>query len=281
MRTKKTLISAAIIFMTAYILILTGCEKSSIVNRIEDPEYHLKPELGLPSVEAKTNVNNVKLAYLTFDDGPNSDFTVKVLDILAHKKAKATFMVVGNNVILNPDVLERIILDGHGVGNHTFSHDYDKIYSSPQSLLTDLEENNKVLNSFIGQPVKVFRAPGGPDRLNKNFIKVLDSHGYISVGWNVTSADTDPHGVSKEQVYQNIVSNLENIERMNLTPIILMHDGTQLTTTKAIPGSPLAKYVQNREATIGALPSVIDYIRLKGYTFAVLDEYTPPAWPVK
>lgn len=281
MRTEKTLIPVVMLFMITFILILTGCEKSSMSNGTKDPEYHLKSELGLPAVEAKTNVIGEKLVFLTFDDGPNSDFTARVLDILAQKKVKATFMVVGRNVILNTGVLERILLDGHGVGNHTFSHDYDKIYKSPQSLLADLDENNTVLKSFIGQPVMIFRAPGGPGKLNKDFIKELDRHGYMSVGWNITSADTDPHGVSKDQVYNNIVSNLENVERMNLTPIILMHDGTQLATTKAEPGSALAKYVQNREATIAALPAVIDYLRLKGYAFAVLDEYTPPAWPVK
>jgi len=237
-----------------------------------------KPELGVPAAEAKTADNKEKVVYLTFDDGPNSHFTGRVLDVLARKNAKATFMVVGKNVILNPDVIRRIISEGHGISNHSFSHDYNKIYVSPEAFIADLEENNVVLAPYTGKPVMVFRAPGGPQKLSPALRNKLHRGGYTSVGWNIASADSDPNGITRKQLYDNIVNGLEIVESMNRTPIVLMHDGTQLTTTEARPGSATAAYIQSREAVVAALPSVIDHFKAKGYSFGVVDQHTPPAW---
>ncbi|MCL6478967.1 MAG: polysaccharide deacetylase [Peptococcaceae bacterium] len=248
----------------------------------ENPQVQPLPmpraELGAAPAEAKTHPKGEKTAYLTFDDGPNSDYTEKILDILREKNVQATFMVVGKNVKLNPGVLQRILADGHGVGNHTFSHDYKVLYSSPEKFLAELDETNRVLIPYTGKPVMIFRAPGGPQNLKPDFISSLKKRGYISVGWNITSADSDPKGVTETQVYNNVVAGLERVERLKLTPNILMHDGTQLPGTKVRPGTPLAIYIQNREATISALPAIIDHFKSKGYTFKVIDENTPPAW---
>ncbi|MFZ5641986.1 MAG: polysaccharide deacetylase family protein [Bacillota bacterium] len=238
----------------------------------------LLPELGAQPAQANTTGNREKLVYLTFDDGPNSHFTGKVLDILAEKNVKATFFVVGANVRLNPDVMKRIVAEGHGVANHTYSHDYKTIYKSPEAFLADLEKNNEILLQYTGMPVRIFRAPGGPHRLSSSTKEKLLGTGYISVSWNVTSADSDANGVTAEQELNNIVKDLERVERMKKSPILLMHDGTQLTTTEAKPGTSLAKYVQNREATVKALPEVIELFKSKGYRFALVDENTPPAW---
>ncbi|MHB8158742.1 MAG: polysaccharide deacetylase family protein [Desulfocucumaceae bacterium] len=237
-----------------------------------------KPSIGVPSAEANSPENKEKVVYLTFDDGPNSHFTGRVLDILSEKKVKATFMVVGKNVELNPGVINRIIAEGHGVANHTYSHDYGIIYKSPEAFIADLEKNNSILKEYTRNPVYVFRAPGGPQKLGPNFKEKLKENGYYSVGWNITSVDSDPNGVTVDQEYNNIVSDLERVERMKKTPIILMHDGTQLSTTSAKPGTALAKYIQNRESTIGVLPRVIELLLSKGYKFALVDEHTPPAW---
>jgi len=250
--------------------------------KTEQPEVKTlpvpKPQLGMPAAEAKTADKKEKVVYLTFDDGPNSHFTGRVLDVLAQKNVKATFMVVGKNVILNPDVIRRIISEGHGISNHSFSHDYNKIYVSPEAFIADLEENNVVLAPYTGKPVMVFRAPGGPQKLSPALRDKLHRGGYTSVGWNIASADSDPNGITRKQLYDNIVSGLERVENMNRTPIVLMHDGTQLTTTEARPGSATAAYIQSREAVVAALPSVIDHFKAKGYSFGVVDQNTPPAW---
>lgn len=242
------------------------------------PAPVLKPQLGAAPAEGKTPENREQVVYLTFDDGPNSFFTGKVLDILAEKGVKATFMVVGKNAEKNPDLVKRILAEGHGLANHTYSHDYNIIYKSPEAFTADLDKNNKALIPFTAEPVMVFRAPGGPQKLGYSFKEKLRARGYISVGWNITSVDSDPHGVSPEQEYNNIVRDLDRVERLKRTPIVLMHDGTQLATSEAKPGTPLAAYINNRESTIKALPAVIDLFKSKGYRFAVVDAHTPPAW---
>ncbi|NLF43119.1 MAG: polysaccharide deacetylase family protein, partial [Bacteroidales bacterium] len=63
-----------------------------------------------------------KVVYLTFDDGPTKEVTPLILDILALHKIKATFFVLGKNVLQNPEIFQRILDEGHAVGNHTFSH---------------------------------------------------------------------------------------------------------------------------------------------------------------
>jgi len=238
----------------------------------------IKPQLGPAPALGKTPENGEKVVYLTFDDGPNSFFTGRVLDILAEKGVKATFMVVGKNVEKNPDLVKRMLAEGHGLANHTYSHDYNIVYKSPGAFTDDLDKNNKVLIPFTAEPVMVFRAPGGPQKLDQSYKERLRAMGYISVGWNITSADSDPHGVSPEQEYDNIVRDLDRVERLKRSPIVLMHDGTQLSSIEARPGTPQAAYIQNRESTIKALPAVIDLFKSRGYSFALVDEHTPPAW---
>lgn len=306
---SKRAMSFALLFVVSAVLITAGCAQQEARENTGNPAAHStgdtlpvqpvsqpavknavaadsrgngaqepKPQLGVPPAEAGTPAKGKKVAYLTFDDGPNSDYTEKILDVLRQKKVKASFMVVGKNAKLNPRILQRTIADGHAVVNHTYSHDYTAIYQSADSFIADLDENNRVLAQYTGRPVMLFRAPGGPDKLIRDFTSKLQSRGYTSVGWNISAVDSDPNGVSSEQVYNNIVSGLERVERLRLSPIILMHDGTQLATTAARPGSPLAIYIQNREATLGALPAIIDHFKAKGYTFAVVDQNTPPAW---
>jgi len=253
-------------------------KSANAVQPEKTPPLLSRLEVGVPEAGAATIDSQDKTAYLTFDDGPNSIYTGRVLNILADRQVKATFMVTGKNADINGDIMRRIVDERHGIGNHTFSHDYNKIYASPEAFLADLEECNKILIQYTGKPVMVFRAPGGPQKLSPACMKYLNSHGYISVGWNVTSADSDPNGATPSQIYNNIVSGVEKVEKLGLSPIILMHDGTQLNTTVAEPETPLAAYIQNRESTIRALPDIIDHLKSKGYKFALVDEHTPPTW---
>jgi len=219
-----------------------------------------------------------KYVYLTFDDGPNSHYTGIILDILRKYGIKASFVVIGNNIEKNPEVFKRIINEGHGVVNHTFSHDYNKIYASPGAFLEDLQRCNQTISAFTGNNVRVFRAPGGPAKLNKNTYDLLSRYGYISLGWNVTAADTDPNGATPEQIYGNVANGVVNIEKMKRAPIILMHDGTEINLRQSAPGAATLTYIQNRESDVAALPKIIEFLQAKGYSFAVVDEKTPSAW---
>ncbi|WP_151191970.1 polysaccharide deacetylase family protein [Desulfotomaculum copahuensis] len=219
-----------------------------------------------------------KRVYLTFDDGPNNFFTPRILGILKQNGARATFMVVGTNVVKNPDVVQLILADGDGLANHTYSHDYKKIYRSPEAFIADLNRCSEAVQAITGQPVKVFRAPGGPENLKPAFWQAVKANGYYSVGWNVVGGDANPHGVTADQVYNNVVSGLDKVEKLHLTPIILLHDGTQLETMNAPPNSATGRYIASREAVISALPKIIELLKSRSYSFAIADQNTPAAW---
>ncbi|MBE3588325.1 MAG: polysaccharide deacetylase [Thermoanaerobacteraceae bacterium] len=239
---------------------------------------------SIPRAEAQeTTAGNVyqptgKVAYLTFDDGPNRFFTPRVLDILAKYKVKATFMVVGKNVEQNKELIQRIIAAGHGLANHSYSHDYKKIYRSPDAFLADLQACSDVLQEFTGEPVKIFRAPGGPENLSKPLREKLRQSGYHSVGWNVVGGDTDSRGATTDQIYWNVINGVSRIEKIHRSPIILLHDGADLSTLEVPANSPTGRYIQTRQHLIEALPKIIETLQSEGYQFAVVDENTPPAW---
>ncbi|MCG9967684.1 polysaccharide deacetylase [Pelotomaculum terephthalicicum JT] len=219
-----------------------------------------------------------KYVYLTFDDGPNSHYTGIILDILKKYDVKASFVVIGSNIEKNPEVLKRIVNEGHGLVNHTFSHDYNKIYASPRAFLEDLQKCAQAITALTEKNVKVFRAPGGPAKLNKNIDELLSKNGYLSLGWNVSAADTDPNGATPEQVYGNVANGVVNMERMKRVPIILMHDGTEINLSQSSPGTATLNYIKNRESDVAALPKIIEFLQARGYSFAIVDEKTPSVW---
>lgn len=218
------------------------------------------------------------LAYLTFDDGPNSHFTGPILDILKEHSAVATFFVLGENAVLHPDLIERMLQEGHAVANHTYTHIYKKIYASPDALIQELDQCSQVLEPLTGHPVKVFRAPGGPQRLTAAMKTRLAAEGYTSISWNMTGRDSDPAGVTPEVMLETVTSDLDRVEQLGRTPILLLHDGTQLHTLEVNEGSAVARYIQNRESVITALPEIIKLFRARGYTFGTVDHNTPSAW---
>lgn len=244
--------------------------------------------ISVPAAEASQDIieetptaEPPRYAYLTFDDGPNTHYTEKVLDILALHQAKATFFVVGENIKRNPQIVKKILAQGHSIANHTYSHNFKKIYVSQWAFTKDLNKGAELISSFTGQPAGIYRAPGGPTQLSRAFRNKLAKQGYQSVSWNITGADSDPAGVTPEQVYKSVEQGLDKVEKLKLTPIILLHDGAQLYTTKAPPGSPVAKYIQNRESVIKALPQIIELLKSRGYTFGLIDKNTPDAWGQK
>lgn len=273
------------------LLLLSGCTcPGSSYNKesAHTPQAEkAAPNAFIPPAEAKgeTGVSNAtsqpkggKIVYLTFDDGPNRFFTPQILDILARYNVKATFMVVGANIPQNKEIVQRMVAEGHALGNHTYSHDYRKIYRSPEAFMQDLHLCGELLREFTGKPVKIFRAPGGPSNLSLELKQRLKQSGYHSIGWNVIGDDTNPCGASAEHIYQTVMEGINRVEKTNAVPIILLHDGADLHTLQAPPNSALARYIETRKNLVLALPKIIESLQARGYTFAVVDERTPQAW---
>lgn len=213
------------------------------------PDQPYSDEAGAP-VGGRT-------AYLTFDDGPEPGMTPRILAVLKEYRAPATFFVVGSAASRHGDLLRRIIGEGHGLGNHTYSHDTNAgspgfVYRSPASYLAELAACERAIAAATGLSPRATRPPGGSHpHLTEDFRSVLRAHGYLTYDWNASAADSALPRPTIEQVITNIMAGARDGKRSQL--IVLMHDGGR-----------------DHETTLAALPAVIEYLRACGYVFSVL-----------
>ncbi len=190
--------------------------------------------------------------YLTFDDGPSSTSTPKILDILKEENVKATFFILNyDNDKVN--ILKREAAEGHSIGIHGYSHDYKQIYKSDDAYMDNLNKLQNKIKDTLGVTSQITRFPGGSSntisrryskgimsRLTKNIQKA----GYKYYDWNVDSDDAGS-AKNKTQVYNNVTKGLSK----NRSNVVLMHD------------------FSGNSKTIGALKNIIEYGKENGYTF--------------
>ena len=120
----------------------------------EEEEKIRKEKLPQLTDEGRQNISSIyssetKRAFLTFDDGPSS-VTPTILDILKQENIKATFFVLGSRVDAMPDMVKRIYDEGHYIANHGYSHQYQSIYQSPQTVLDEYNNCNNSVRNAIG-----------------------------------------------------------------------------------------------------------------------------------
>lgn len=191
-----------------------------------------------------------KVAYLTFDDGPSTNNTPKILDILKKYNIKATFFVIGQCAEQNSELVKREVAEGHVVGNHTYSHNMKRIYSNPSVFVSDLDKGDKTLKSIIGNDynLKLVRFPGGSfgGRLAP-YREAAKKAGYHYVDWNDLTGDAEHNSVP----VNGLLDELKKYTTQDHV-VILMHDAPAKVTT------------------VEALPQVIEYLQSKGYSFETL-----------
>jgi peptidoglycan/xylan/chitin deacetylase (PgdA/CDA1 family) len=154
---------------------------------------------------------------LSFDDGPSTVNTPRILDILRDYETRATFFVVGNEIKGQEALLERMIADGHEVGNHTYSHSHT-VRLTRAELRREIELTNTLIESITQLPVRLVRPPFGKDR--RRFGQLAEELGMIAVMWSIDSGDTS--GLSAVEVARG------TIERAKPGAIVLFHDGGEL-----------------------------------------------------
>lgn len=187
--------------------------------------------------KAVWNVNTTDpILYLTFDDGPIPDLTEWVLDTLKQYNIKATFFCVGDNIDRNKTIFNRIIQEGHIVGNHTYNH-IKGFKTKTKSYLENIEKCEALTNS------KLFRPPYG--QMKKSQYKALIESGYKIIMWDVISYDYEK--IKPETCFKNVCKNVKN------GSIILFHDN--------IKAEEKIKY---------ALPKTIEHFLKLNYKFATL-----------
>jgi peptidoglycan-N-acetylglucosamine deacetylase len=149
-----------------------------------------------------------KSIYLTFDDGPIPEVTPWVLDELKKHNAKATFFCIGENVQKHPEIFQRILSEGHSVGNHTFNHMNGwKTATSEYIENVDKAEGQMGNNSkFKIQDSRLFRPPYG--KITSKQAKILQRKGFKIVMWDIISYDYDAN-TSPEKCLQNVLKNIK------------------------------------------------------------------------
>lgn len=191
----------------------------------------------LPNLENKI--------YLTFDDGPTPEITEWILQELEKHHAKATFFCIGNNIEKHPKLFDKLISEGHAIGNHTFNH--LKGWNTPaETYLENVEWCNLEIQKFenLNSESKLFRPPYG--KIKSSQSKILRQLGYKIIMWDVLSADFD-QTISPEQCLKNV------LEKAESGSIIVFHD-----SVKAFP---------NLEYT---LPKALAFLEKKGFVFDVI-----------
>lgn len=213
------------------------------------------PPPSIPSPD-----DNSKVAYITIDDGPSRNNTPKILDILKDYGIKATFFVLPNDSVT--DIYKRILDEGHVIGNHSYSHDYDYLYSSPDNFKNDVLKARNYIYNKLNYTTTLFRFPGGAMGKDKEMINrrvsILRELGYSWFDWNASAGDAEP-GIRKytkeEDIVNQLISNVINRTYSRKKLIVLLHDS-----------SP-------KIYTVKALPKIIDELIQQGYRFDVLSNY--------
>ncbi|MBO5747135.1 MAG: polysaccharide deacetylase [Clostridia bacterium] len=209
-----------------------------------------------------------KVAYLTFDDGPSTKVTTKVLETLEKYNVKATFFVVGTS---NMNMLDEIYNAGHAIGLHSNTHEWN-IYESTDNYFADLNALSDKVYEKVGVRSQIIRFPGGSSNtvsrkrcegIMTKLVQMVEDEGYAYFDWNVDSNDANTSymekvdgkylPVPKSTIVKSILNNAQGKDKI----CVLMHDiGAKTTTAEA-------------------LPEVIEGLRNMGYRFEVLTKDSP------
>ena len=181
--------------------------------------------------------NKEKIIYLTFDDGPTHEITEWTLNQLRKYKAKATFFCIGKNIEALPTIFQKVINDGHTIGNHTNNH-LNGFKTSTKLYLENIALSEE---KFDTTKPHLFRPPYG--KINWSQSKRIRNNGYKIIMWDVLSADFDTT-ITKQDCLKNVIKHTKS------GSIVVFHD--------SIKASEKLRYV---------LPQVLEYYSNNGYSF--------------
>lgn len=250
---KKKKIFFLFFFIFIILLIIT-----SLIFMNHSPSFAIELEKNsFFNIDVTTTLNDItksdeKKAYLTFDDGPTTKATGKILDVLKEEDVKATFFVVGKHVKENPDLVKREYDEGHYIANHGYNHNNKLLYKDMESFKNEVVSTDLEISKAIGVEnycSHIFRFPNGfmshiYINQKKDALKVLESINYVYVDWNCLNRDS-------ERKYSNsqLINNLKKTAKNKGNLIILMHDTADVNKTYNV------------------LKDSISYLKTQGYEF--------------
>ena len=187
---------------------------------------------------ASAIIQEKKKIALTFDDGPDAEYTPMLLDGLAERGVKATFFVIGKEAEAQPQLMERIVKEGHLVGNHTYNH-VDLQSMTAAAAQKEIKKANEVIAKYTGEEPCFLRPPFGSASS-----KIEKEMEMIQVLWSIDTMDWSCK--DEERICNTVYREIED------NSIILMHD--------------------EYPATVRAALSIIDNLQKRGYEFVTVDE---------
>lgn len=216
--------------------------ESSAARRHNEPSALPKvPPAGARLSYSSVNTDQMVLA-MTFDDGPHPTNTPRLLDILKQRNIKATFFVVGRSAKTYPQIVRRIVEEGHEIGNHTWSH-ASLTSRSDEQIRKELQTTEDALVAAAGYRPHIVRPPYGAVNTRIKQLMFAD-FGYANIMWSVDPQDWRRPGVS-------VVTN-RLVNGAHKGAILLAHD--------------------IHAPTIEAMPSTLDQLLTKGYQFVTVSQ---------
>jgi peptidoglycan/xylan/chitin deacetylase (PgdA/CDA1 family) len=221
---------------------------------IDGEDFKSLPE---PYRMARYGASKNELA-ITFDDGPDPEWTPKILDVLKREHVPGTFFLIGIQAEKFASLTQRIYREGHEIGNHTFTHpDISSIGNRYMQVELNLTE--RLFASLLGIRTMLFRPPysvdAEPDTEDEvRPLELTQDLGYITIGNKIDTKDwNDEPALTPQQIAARVLDHLppcQSNDQPQCGNIILMHDGGG-----------------NRERTVEALPLIIDGARARGFEF--------------
>lgn len=225
-------------------------------------ESDISPE-SETSIEESQRPKKDNILYLTFDDGPHSKNTVKVLDILKKHNIKATFFLVGDCAKQCPKIVKRMYNEGHVIASHSMTHDFYRLYKTVEDFEKDLKKWEETIEAIIGKAPEahIFRFPGGsstPYQYGpaKDIIKALEKQNYYIYDWTAANGDKWRDDMKPEEKFEDYLKRLllgtvHYCDNKKNPCIILMHDSVN--------------------ETVDMLDWALTKLEDEGYTFDTLD----------
>ena len=236
-----------------------GNSYGKTVTRLKDLADNAKTPAPVSGVAGQTDAAaSGNCIALTLDDGPYPPYTSRLLDVLKEKKAHVTFFLVAEQAQKYPELVKRMVTEGHTIGLHAFRH-RDFLKLTEQEARENLALGKKALHDMTGKAPVYWRPPHG--FRDPSIMELACQENLTVVNWSV--APRDWTGIDRQEIHNRVLAKVEN------GSIVLLHDGD----------SPF--YKASRQATVDAVPLLIDSLRKKGYHLVSLEEYVQGKTDVK
>lgn len=192
-------------------------------------------------------ITDKKIVALTFDDGPDAQFTPMILDVLKKHQARATFFVMGKKAEANPAILQRIAAEGHEIGNHSYSHpNFNRINKKTQ--LEEIDRTTFIIERITEQTPRLLRPPGG--YLSYDLVATTKEKKMTIAYWTYQQDSKDwRNGVRAAAIANHVVKNIKPGQ------VIILHDGCP-----------------NGMQTAKATDMIISRLKKNGYSFITMSE---------